>query len=270
MSDDLLHEFIFDAREHLVTAGCQLLELEKNPGRLESLNALMGTLHTLKGNSGFLDIKDLYNLTHHAESLLQTSREKKADCPQPVIDLLLQVLDTAEAILNFLEDKDNGEVDWLEALTQALSEAESRLEGGGETFAAEEEEDNEEIFAEALSTAPPESALDFSLTPEGTALVTLADGDLDREGDYFPARVEALFQSGGGGLVVDLKNLTSLTGRELKLIWAASRKNPRRTAFLVDPAEQPDLYRLFRILDLDKRLSLFPDQEPALASLNSA
>ena len=272
MSDNLLNEFIFDAREHLSTAGARLLDLEKTPGSLEPLNALMGTLHTLKGNSGFLDLQNLYKLMHHAESLLQTIREKQVDCPPPVIDLLLQVLDTSEAIVNRLAEDGQDAVDWLDALNQALGEAEAHLEDDEKPHPPDHgDEDYSQVFeAAGPADSHPDPGLDLEITPGAASLVTLADGDLDRAEDHFTARVEALFKAGGSGLVVDLTGLTSLTGLELKLLLAASLKKPDRVALVVDPAEQPDLHRLFQVLDPDRRLNLFPDQAPALAHLGSA
>jgi chemotaxis protein histidine kinase CheA len=278
MSDNLLNEFICDAREHLSTAGARLLDLEKNPGELDSLNALMGTLHTLKGNSGFLDLQNLYKLMHHAESLLQTIREKQVDCPPPVVDLLLQVLDTSEAILNRLAEDGQDTVDWLGALNQALSEAEDRLEDDLAQKPGLVEAGDEDYSQISEAARPMEShgdshtdpGLNLEITPGAPSLLALADGDLDQAGDHFPARVETLFKTGGSGLVVDLKGLTSLTGQEVKLLLAASLKRPDRTAFLVDQAEQPDLHRLFQVLDPDQRLNLFADQASALAHFGLA
>ncbi|MDR2459793.1 MAG: Hpt domain-containing protein [Deltaproteobacteria bacterium] len=131
MSSDLLEEFIFDSREHLSNASSQLLALEKNPGSLESLNSLMGTLHTIKGNSGFVNQRHLYELLHAAESLLQTVRDT-ADrkCPPNVVEALFQVLDTAEAIMGRLENDEDDDVDWLPNLLDALNEAQASLEWG--------------------------------------------------------------------------------------------------------------------------------------------
>jgi len=275
MSDNLLQEFIFDARDHLSTAGAQLLELENNPGDLDPLNALMGTLHTLKGNSGFLDLQNHYQLMHNAESLLQTIREKQSDCPRTVIDLLFQVMDTSEAIMVSLSTNGRDSVDWLGTLNQALSEAETQLESGAEQpgqAASPHDEDYSEVFEEAEPTeeSSPEPELELEVIPGAPSLVTLADDYLERAGDRFPARVEAFFKAGGNSLMVDLKDLTSLTGHGVKLILAASRKKPDRMAFLVNPDEQPDLYRLFQVLDPDQKLNIFPDQAPALAHFGLA
>jgi len=275
MGDNLLQEFIFDAREHLSTAADLLLALEQNPGDLDSLNTLMGTLHTLKGNSGILELNNLYQLMHHAESLLQTIREKHAECPQPVVDLLLQVLDTAEAILNRLKNNRSDAVEWIGALLQTLDEVETQLEGGGEEPGPAEEvgEDPgpaEEMEADEPEDSSPAPEFELEAVPGAPTQVALADGDLGRAGALFPAKVEAIFKAGASGLVVDLKGLTELTGREVKLILAASLKKPDRIALLVDPDEQPDLHRLFQTLDPDGRLNLFPDQAPALAHLGPA
>ncbi|MDR1395488.1 MAG: Hpt domain-containing protein [Deltaproteobacteria bacterium] len=155
MSNDILEEFIFDSREHLANAGAQLMALEKDPRSLTDLNALMGTLHTIKGNSGFVNLRSLYSLLHAAETLLQTVRER-ADlfCPPSVIEQLFQVLDTAEVIMGRLENGENDEVEWMPALNQALTEAEAALEASVPARPAQTDP----------VPAPPESAageLDF-------------------------------------------------------------------------------------------------------------
>jgi chemotaxis protein histidine kinase CheA len=129
MPSDLLEEFVFDSREHLTNASNQLLSLEKNPESLDNLNALMGTLHTIKGNSGFVNQRHLYELLHSAESLLQTVRDNtERGCPAEVVEVLFQVLDTSEAIMSRLEHDEDDEVDWLPSLLDAIKESAASLE----------------------------------------------------------------------------------------------------------------------------------------------
>lgn len=274
MSDELLNEFIFDSREHLGTAGAQLLELEKNPGALSAINALMGTMHTIKGNSGFLDLANLYKLMHHAESLLQTVRETGQPCPPRMIDLLLQVLDTVEALLNRLENGDDDQVEWLGALNQALSEAETSLERGAAPTGSP-------ATAEAVPSAAPSDRKPvpagreaLQMPKEGLSgkinLVSLKDGQLAEEDELFPSRVEAMFAAGLKGLVVDLRGLGSVTSRELKVLMSAGHKMPEKTSFLLDFQSQEALYRIFQVLHLDSFMHFFPDQEAALAHIKSA
>jgi len=267
MSDELLNEFIFDSRDHLSTAGAQLLELEKSPDSLTALNALMGTMHSIKGNSGFLDLKNLYKLLHHAESLLQTVREKHCACPSKMIDLLLQVLDTVEALLDRLENGDDDSVEWLEALNQALSESEAGFE---KSLAVP-------VSAPAASSpagGPAETPALCPTTPQIVIkddlhgkinLLNLKDGLLAEEEESFAARVAAMFAAGLRGLVLDLGSLSSLTGRELKTLMSVGRKYPRNVAFLVDSRSQENLYRVFQILRLDSFMHFFPNKEDAVA-----
>lgn len=267
MSDALLNEFIFDSREHLGTAGAQLLELEKDPSSLAALNALMGTMHTIKGNSGFLDLRRLYRLLHHAESLLQTIREQRRPCSQKLIDLLLQVLDTVEALLDRLESGADDDADWLEALSLALSAAETGLEAQAavpETALPRPEAAPGPEAAAPPAQAPPRPFVGDDLSGR-VEFLALADGQLSGEEEIFPARVEAMFEAGLRGLVIDLRKLTGISGRELKALTAAARKNPERTGYLLDLKAQQALHRVFLILNLDRFMRFFPDREPALA-----
>ena len=75
MSNEILDEFIEDAREHLQAAGQHVLALEKDTGQSDELNGLLRRLHSIKGNSGFLDLRHLYSLLHKAENVLQIVRE---------------------------------------------------------------------------------------------------------------------------------------------------------------------------------------------------
>lgn len=274
MSDELLNEFLFDSREHLTTAGAQLLELEKNPASLAALNALMGTMHTIKGNSGFLDLPNLYKLMHHAESLLQTVREKQCDCPQKIIDLLLQVLDTVEALLDRLEGGDDDKVDWLGALNQALSEAENDFDrlSVGKAFASPTQplmaEPTERVASVKTPACPALAKLVIKGDLSGKiSLLPLKDNQISEEDDLLPARVEAMFEAGLKGLIVDLKSITTLSSRELKLLMAVGRRNPDHMAFLLDKDVQESLLRVFQVLRLDSFMRFYPDKKAALAHI---
>lgn len=271
MSDELLSEFLFDSREHLSTAGAQLLELEKNPDSLSDLNALMGTMHTIKGNSGFLDLQNLYKLMHHAESLLQTVREKQCPCPQKVIDLLLQVLDTVEALLDRLESGDDDKVEWLDSLNQALSEAETSLESlkPAEADTIAPASASEPAEAPKAPAAPASSFVIKDDLRGKISLLALKDRQVSEEDELFQTRIEAMFAAGLRGLIVDLKSITSLSSRELKFLMALGRGKPGQTAFLLDSEAQQALYRVFQVLRLDSFMHFFPDKRAALSYIKA-
>jgi two-component system chemotaxis sensor kinase CheA len=128
---EILDDFIFDSREQLENAGAQLMALERDPRSLSNINALMGILHTIKGNSGFVNLRHLYELLHSAESLLQTVREAPGHfLPPRVIESLFQVLDTVEAIMARLEGGEDDEVDWMGSLVETLGQVSKALDSG--------------------------------------------------------------------------------------------------------------------------------------------
>lgn len=270
--NELLDEFIFDSRDHLGTAGAQLLDLEKHPDSLDALNALMGTMHTIKGNSGFLDLQNLYKLVHHAETLLQTVREKKCPCPQTFIDLLLQVLDTVEALLGRLENGEDDSVEWLEALNQSLADAEEAMERGGQEESPDDGPPQPQVStANAPRAVVPKKGpivIKDDLRGKLDTLV-IADGQLANEGDTLPRLVEAMFAAGLAGLVVDLRGLSAVNNRELKFLMATGKKNPDKTAFLLDGGRQAALLRVFRVLHLDAYMHFFFDKAAATRHLGA-
>ncbi|MDR2422747.1 MAG: Hpt domain-containing protein [Deltaproteobacteria bacterium] len=265
MSNDILEEFIFDSREHLANAGVQLLALEKDPQSLADLNALMGTLHTIKGNSGFVNLKNLYNLLHAAETLLQTVREIGCLCPSTVVEELFQVLDTAEVILGRLEDGENDEVDWLPALNQALAEAEASLEESARAARAEEPVEGGPVETPALVEEPVAAQTSAPIALGKT--VTLANGQLAEWGQSFLASCQAAIKGGQNSLAVDLTNLSQFSSQEMNLLVDLQKAYGDRLALVLDREGQPDFYRVLEVLGLTGFFRLFPDPEAALSAL---
>ncbi|MFH1136417.1 MAG: Hpt domain-containing protein [Pseudomonadota bacterium] len=133
MAGEILGEFIEDSREHLQTASGHLLALEKDPGDRERINGLLRSIHTIKGNAGFLDQKNLYHLLHQVENILQTVREKGcAHCPAGLIDNVLKVLDLVDLILDRLEEGLNDRVPGLDDLLAGLKTTEESLENASD------------------------------------------------------------------------------------------------------------------------------------------
>ncbi len=120
MPSAILAEFLDEAREHLQAANQQLLILETEPDNPEALHGVLRSLHTIKGNAGFLDLKHLYRLTHKAEDILQGLRENNdLICRPELLDALFHVLDALESMLDSLE---RGGYDLAPGLNQVLEE----------------------------------------------------------------------------------------------------------------------------------------------------
>ena len=289
MISELLNEFIYDSKEHLSTAGIQLLNLENDPNSLENLNSLMGTLHTIKGNSGFLSLNNLYELLHQAENLLQTVREKQCDCPVNIINLFLQVLDTIEALLNRLEQGEDDSLEWLATLKQALAESEEQLEleyaGASAATISSEFEDSfkfvedephittpqEGVITDECDTSPQASEPIVTVITEdltGTLhFIDLEDGYLCENESLILPQVKAMFAAGLQGVVVDLSLLTSISGAEVQVLYSLGKVNPERVSFVLNMAEQPDLYRILQLLKMDVSWRIFTEKEEAIFHL---
>ena len=284
MISELLNEFIYDAKEHLGTAGTQLLKLEANPNSLEYLNTLMGTLHTIKGNSGFLSLNNLYELLHQAENLLQTVREKQCACPVSVINLFLQVLDTVEALLNRLEQGGDDNLDWLPALSQALFESEEQLElefpaasadglgsSGAALFVDDFTQPTIPQEEEAVgSCASPQLLVANLITEDLTGKIHIIDLENDQlceNKDALLVQIQAMFEAGLQGAVLDFSSLSSISRADILALYSIGKINDKRISFVVNTQEQADLYRIFKLLKMDMMWSIFSEKEEAVRHL---
>ncbi|MDR3135084.1 MAG: Hpt domain-containing protein [Deltaproteobacteria bacterium] len=285
MASELLDEFIFDSRDHLTTAGTQLMALEKEPDSLESLNSLMGTLHTIKGNSGFVNLRNLYEMLHGAENLLQTVRDTPGHvCPPAIINQLFQVLDSVEAILSRLEAGDDDQVDWLAALNQAIKEAEASLVApmGEEPLASQAVGPGPATEAPKAPSAgaDPAPAKDPPPAPrpspraepqaapglsseQTTRIDYLEDGELAAEGSNYLT----FLKMGRGNLILDVNSLTSLGFDEIRAIRELVIQDDERFALVLDQNKQPDFWRVLVLWSLENKIKIFPSLGQAKAAL---
>ncbi|MBN1240834.1 MAG: Hpt domain-containing protein, partial [Gammaproteobacteria bacterium] len=70
MDDELLQDFLIEAGELVDGIDAQLVGLESAPDDATLLNAIFRTFHTIKGGAGFLSLKPLVAVCHHAEDAL--------------------------------------------------------------------------------------------------------------------------------------------------------------------------------------------------------
>lgn len=68
--DDILVEFIIEAREILDQLDLDFLLLEKTPDDKKLVGNIFRAIHTLKGSSGFFAFKRLEKVTHAGETYL--------------------------------------------------------------------------------------------------------------------------------------------------------------------------------------------------------
>ncbi len=90
---ELLGDFVLEAREHLSVVETQLLGLEQNPDATEPTHACFRAIHTIKGIAGFLDLHAIREVSHEAETLLDSLRNGLLKVNGTLIDVLLRSSD---------------------------------------------------------------------------------------------------------------------------------------------------------------------------------
>jgi len=78
MIDDqeILGDFVDEAREHLATISDGLLQMETDASDPEVVNSVFRALHTIKGVSSFIGLSDINELSHAGENVLDNVREE--------------------------------------------------------------------------------------------------------------------------------------------------------------------------------------------------
>ena len=101
-----------------------LIELEDTSTLdTEAINTIFRLFHSIKGSAGFLELEDIKNLTHEAETLLDFFRKNKADITEHHIDLLIHACDILRLLLQHSIDDSLIDKDKSLAATNELKKA---------------------------------------------------------------------------------------------------------------------------------------------------
>lgn len=101
---ELLSGFISEAYEHLESIEVHVLELEQNPDNLDIINNIFRPFHTIKGVSGFLNLKTINTLAHTTENLLDDVRNGIRPMSTEIIDVVLDVGDRLRSMVQNISD----------------------------------------------------------------------------------------------------------------------------------------------------------------------
>jgi two-component system chemotaxis sensor kinase CheA len=104
--NELLAQFILEARDLLREAGEDLLALERKPDDVEAINRLFRSVHTLKGSSGLFEAQPLTQVLHAAEDIFQAVRELGLRLTPDMVDLALKVFDQVGSWIEQLDQNE--------------------------------------------------------------------------------------------------------------------------------------------------------------------
>lgn len=125
---DFIQDFVVECSEGLERLDQELVHLEVAPDDPARLDRIFRTLHTIKGNCGFLEFRRLGALAHAGETLLSRLRERRLHFEPQIADALLQLVDaTRRTLAAIRETGQEGDADftpliaWLLRLSNAAS-----------------------------------------------------------------------------------------------------------------------------------------------------
>ena len=100
---ELLKDFIEEAKEHLSSIELNMITLETNPGDVGVINDIFRPFHSIKGVAGFLNLKQIHELSHEVENYLDQARSGKLNITDAAIDVVLAAVDILKSLLMDLE-----------------------------------------------------------------------------------------------------------------------------------------------------------------------
>ena len=132
MSDsDIVKDFLAESYENLDRLDRELVGLEKHPQDKEALASIFRTIHTIKGNCGFLGFSKLEKVAHVGESLLTLLRDGKLVLNPEIITGLLRMVDAIRQMLAQIGSTgQDGNVEYPE-LVATLTQLQSPVAGPG-------------------------------------------------------------------------------------------------------------------------------------------
>ncbi len=97
---EIIAGFVMESLEGLETVEVSLMDLEENPDKAESINAIFRSFHTIKGVSAFLGFMRINKLAHLSENLLDKIRSGELAIQPPVVDVILDSLDMLKQLIH--------------------------------------------------------------------------------------------------------------------------------------------------------------------------
>lgn len=103
-----LMDFVTETLEYLHNAENSLLSLETHPESQEDIQELFRAFHNIKGIAGFLKLKDVSNIAHRTETLLDDAREGRIVLTGSYADVCFDSLDMLKSLVEIISNSMSG------------------------------------------------------------------------------------------------------------------------------------------------------------------
>jgi chemotaxis protein histidine kinase CheA len=98
----IIHYFIEEAQEHLVTVEQGLLDLAEVIADAERVNEMFRAAHSIKGGAAMLGFEGIQSIAHHLEDCFKILRDQPVPVDQKLETLFLQGYDALKALIEEL------------------------------------------------------------------------------------------------------------------------------------------------------------------------
>ena len=261
---ELLAGFVAEALEHLESIEVNALVLEDAPEDQEALNAVFRPFHTIKGVSGFLNLRDINELAHALENLLDQARAGQFLLESEAIDVILAGVDMLRQMIN---ESQSASQEQRARRSFDTSDLQQRLAKVLSAASPEEEDEDRKPLGEILveKGVVQKDSVEQALSQQQEGSTQAIGEILVKQGSAQPSQVadglrtqRALSRTAKGLPVqevkVDTKKLDNLLDMVGELVIAQSmvQSNPKVTE-IQDRKLHTDLSQLARITtDLQK------------------
>ena len=100
MDNELLNEFIVEAKGHLAVIEAGLLHLEAAEGDDDTVNGIFRAAHSIKGTASFFGLNKIVELAHIIENLFGELREQRLTAGTEMVDALLAAADALKEMID--------------------------------------------------------------------------------------------------------------------------------------------------------------------------
>ena len=149
-NEELLKDFFMEAQAQIEILERNILVLENDPGNRDSIDEIFRAAHTLKGNSGAVEMIEISEFTHQMEDLLDEIRAEKVSANSEIIDTLLEAIDIVKAMI---ESRMAGEI-YSEDYKKVKERLKSFMTGSGKSKAPAPKESPKEAPVQKAAVTP--------------------------------------------------------------------------------------------------------------------
>jgi chemotaxis signal transduction protein/HPt (histidine-containing phosphotransfer) domain-containing protein len=124
---DLIPEFVEESLEHLKNIEEDIIIIEQGTADNELINRVFRAVHSIKGGSSFLGLKNIEHLSHKMEDIFNLVRNDELEFTSEVSSRILKSIDKLKELLEDSEESDSYDI---EANLQELKKCLNDKSGG--------------------------------------------------------------------------------------------------------------------------------------------